>query len=130
MIRAAELKRFAAPLPTSYLTTSLTTVTSMLPTTVTEVWTQARSYAMVQLPSAVANVAALVSNGSPLPSLLVVTEEGYLCRSGDSGQQRPCDLLLSRLFRTTHQQTGTGCQRRVANVCRRASSSSTSLGHS
>lgn len=66
-------------LTSSYLTSGISSVASMLPTAVTEVWTQARSFAQVQLPTPVANLAALVDDEGEMPVLLIVTEEGYLC---------------------------------------------------
>ena len=63
-----------------YLTSGLTSVASMLPSAMTEVWTQSRSFAQVQLEKPVANLAALISNpAKEMPELVIVTEQYEIC---------------------------------------------------
>ena len=62
----------------SFFASNLRVAATYLPTSVTEPWTQARSWATATLQTPVAHTAALT--GSPeKPILLVVTADGYLC---------------------------------------------------
>lgn len=54
----------------------------MLPSAMTEVWTQSRSFAQVQLEKPVANLAALISNpAKETPELVIVTEQYEICKN-------------------------------------------------